>query len=70
MEPETARTIGFALGMALMGYVALQVLTRGRKPPPSPVPSAGSGLEGGRKTLVILVVVAAVAGAIGYLVKK
>ena len=70
MGPETAHTLGFALGMALIGYVALQILTRGKKPPPSPVPSAGSGLEGGKKTLVILAAVAAIAAAIGYLVKK
>ena len=71
MDPETARTIGFALGMAFMGFVALQILTRGKKPPPSPLRSGGTeNLQGAIKAIVILVAVGAVAALIGYLTKR
>ena len=71
MDPETARTLGYALGLATMGFVVFKVFTRDRKPPPPSLPRyEGPNLAGVVRTLVVLVVVAAVAAALGWLLRK
>ena len=70
MEPETARNIGYALGMAAMGYVVLQVLNRGRKPPPTASPNPGRNVQGGIRAAGVLVAIGVGAAAVGYFMNR
>jgi hypothetical protein len=70
MEAETARTLGYMLGMATMGFVVLKVLTRGRKPPPAAPGARNPDIAGAWRTIIILVVIGVIATAIGAFVNR
>ena len=70
MEPETARTLGYMLGMATMGFVVVKVLMRDRKPPPAVPGARNPDVAGAGRTILILVVIGIVATAIGAFVNR